>query len=95
MVFRGTDRERLKRNLDLLLLSVRHTASDERGTTTMHAREYSIYAAPARAGAPVQNSGVCQPHPHLLAHVFQINGFSWEYFGSWEDFWYGDAQKTP
>jgi len=38
---------------------------------------------------------VRQPHDHLLAHVFQMTGFTWEHLGSRVDFGYGDAQKTP
>ena len=40
-------------------------------------------------------NGVPQPHPHLLAHLFQITIFTWEYLGSREDFRYWDAHKTP
>jgi len=47
------------------------------------------------AGAPCRLAGVRQPHPHLLAHVFQMIGFTWEYLGLSEDFGCGDAQKTP
>jgi hypothetical protein len=56
-------------------------------------------AAPAHnfctVGRCVQTGGANQPHPYLLAHVFQIAGFNWEYLGSREDLGYRDAQKTP
>jgi hypothetical protein len=52
--------------------------------------------APARPhGRCLQTGGVRQPHPHLLAHVFQMTGFTWEYFGLRVDFGYRAAQKTP
>jgi hypothetical protein len=41
------------------------------------------------------SGGPRQPHPHLLAHEFQMTGFTWEYSGLREDFGYRDAQKTP
>jgi len=43
----------------------------------------------------METGGYRQPHHHLLAHVFQMTGFTWEYLGSREDFGYRDAQKTP
>jgi hypothetical protein len=36
-----------------------------------------------------------QPHPHLLAHVFQMTGFTGEYSGLVEPFVHPGAQKTP
>ena len=54
-----------------------------------------VRTVPARAGAPMETGGDHLPHPHLLAHVFQMTGFTWEYLGSREDFGYRDAQKTP
>jgi hypothetical protein len=52
--------------------------------------------APARPhGRCLQTGGVRQPHPHLLAHVFQMTGFTWEYFGLRVDFGYRAAQKRP
>jgi hypothetical protein len=46
-------------------------------------------------GRSMQTGGVRQPHPHLLAHVFQITGFTWEDLGFRVDFVHWDAQKTP
>jgi hypothetical protein len=43
----------------------------------------------------VQAGKARQPNPHLLAHEFQMTGFTWEHSGSREDFGYRDAQKTP
>jgi hypothetical protein len=43
----------------------------------------------------METGGDHLPHPHLLAHVFQMTGFTWEYLGLREDFGYRDAQKTP
>src|SRR5580700_7928300 len=54
-----------------------------------------IRTAPARAGAPCRLAGVRQPHPHLLAHVFQITGFTWEDLGLREGFVHPGAQKAP
>jgi hypothetical protein len=48
-----------------------------------------------RRALRVQAGGARQPHPHLLAHEFHMNGFNWEYFGLREDRGYRDAQKTP
>ena len=36
-----------------------------------------------------------QPHPHQLAHVFQMAGFTWEYLGLREDFVHPGAQNPP
>jgi hypothetical protein len=36
-----------------------------------------------------------QPHPHLIAHEFQITGFSWEYSGFVESFVHYGAHKSP
>ena len=47
------------------------------------------------AGAPCRLAGVRQPHPHLLAHVFQMTEFTWEDLGLREDFVHPNAQKTP
>jgi hypothetical protein len=56
---------------------------------------HRIRTAPARAGAPCRLAGVRQPHPHLLAHVFQMTGFTWEDLGLREDFVHPGAQRTP
>jgi hypothetical protein len=39
--------------------------------------------------------GSVRPHPHLLAHVFQMTGFTVEYLGLREDLVHRDAQKSP
>jgi hypothetical protein len=47
-----------------------------------------------RRALRVQAGGARQPHPHLFAHEFHMNGFTWEYFGLLEDRGYRDAQKN-
>ena len=56
---------------------------------------HRIRTAPLAGGRSMHTGGPRQPHPHLLAHVFQMTGFTWEHLGSREDFGYRDAQKTP
>src|SRR5580704_8452121 len=46
-------------------------------------------------GRSVQTVGVRQPHDHLLAHVFQIADFMWEYLGSREDLGTGMHKTLP